>query len=83
MPVISYVHRNSMIVNKHKSKEMLIDFGTIAETSNVLKIIINGKGIEQVDHFKLLGVNNFSACLFNTCTCLSCLASRPNKDTFH
>ena len=45
-----------MIVNEKKTKEMLIYFGTTVDTSNISKIIINGKDIERVEHFKLLGV---------------------------
>ena len=45
-----------MCINVRKTKEMLIHFETKAETNSVPSITANGKIIERVFNFKLLGV---------------------------
>jgi hypothetical protein len=47
---------NSMVVNEQKTKEMLIYFGTKVDHTTIQKIRINGKDIEHIKTFKLLGV---------------------------
>jgi len=47
---------NGMFINEIKTKEMLIHFGTKTDTNSVHGITINGKLIERVDTFKLLGI---------------------------
>jgi hypothetical protein len=56
--LVDCMHHNTLTVNEHKTKEILIfTTKTTVDTSNVSKIFINGKGIESVDHFQLSGVN--------------------------
>ncbi len=45
-----------MIVNQGKTKEMIVYFGTKHNTDNIERISVNGKLIERVESFKLLGV---------------------------
>lgn len=51
-----WVLSSGMIVNEGKTKEMIVYFGTKHDTDNVERISVNGKLIERVESFKLLGV---------------------------
>jgi len=46
-----------MHINKKKTKEMLIHFGTKIDRNSVPSITTNGKIIERVSNFKLLVVD--------------------------
>jgi len=48
--------KNGMHINEKKTKEMLIYFGTKIHRNSVPSITANGKIIERVSNFKLLGV---------------------------
>ena len=52
----SWSVENGMCINEKKTKEMLIHFGTKADINSVPSITANGKIIERVNNFKLLGV---------------------------
>jgi len=52
----SWSVKNGMCINEKKTKEMLIHFGTKADINSVPSITANGKIIERVNNFKLLGV---------------------------
>ena len=54
--LIEWTNNNHMIVNETKTKEMLIHFGTKSSQNTVPCISINGKEIERIESFKLLGV---------------------------
>lgn len=54
--LVEWTCSNSMKVNEQKTKEMLIYFGTQIDTKNIKKIVVNGRDIERVEVFKLLGV---------------------------
>ena len=45
-----------MSLNEDKTKEMLVYFGTKPDPDNIERISVNGKVIERVKDFKLLGV---------------------------
>jgi len=47
---------NGMHINENKTKQMLIHFGTKTDIHSVPSITANGKTIERVFYFKLLGV---------------------------
>jgi len=48
--------KNGMYINRKKTKEMFIHFGTKIDRNSVPSITANGKIIERVSNFKLLGV---------------------------
>ena len=52
----SWSVKNGMCINEKKTKEMLIYFGTKSDINSVPSITVNGKIIERVNNFKLLGV---------------------------
>jgi len=47
---------SGMHINEHKTNEMLIHFGTKTDINSVPSITVNGKTMERVNNFKLLGV---------------------------
>ena len=54
--LIDWTQNNRMTVNETKTKEMLIYFGTKFSHNTVPFISVNGKEIERIESFKLLGV---------------------------
>jgi len=54
--LVTFTLENGMYTNDHKTKEMLVYFGTNINKDQVPRICINGRQIERVDTFKLLGV---------------------------
>ena len=48
--------KNGMCINEKKTKEMLIQFEIKADKNSVPSITANGKIIERVNNFELLGV---------------------------
>jgi hypothetical protein len=47
---------NGMVVNENKTKEMMVYFGRNYDVNCISTVCINGKHIERVQTFKLLGV---------------------------
>ena len=54
--LLAWSDDNGMRVNETKTKEMLVYFGKIFNESFVPRIVINGRQLERVKTFKLLGV---------------------------
>jgi hypothetical protein len=54
--LVSWCRDNNMLINENKTKEMLIYFGKQSPPESINNITINGKIIERVSVFKLLGV---------------------------
>ena len=54
---VGWAQQNSMLVNESKTKELIIHFGKLIDIDSTENIVMNGRTIERVQSFKLLGIH--------------------------
>ena len=55
--LIWWAQHNSMLVSESKTKELIIHFGKLIDIDTIENIVMNGRTIEWVQSFKLLGIH--------------------------